>query len=777
MSQMSQSNRNINNLLSSFTGPPVQVDVNQDAFKTQDKELVGAIDQGTSSTKFMVFTKQGKVAIKAQMEHKQIYPDDAVGWHEHDPLELWRNTCTCIERVTAALKNRARMDLLATTTFRIVSIGITNQRETCIAWDADSGKPYSNAIVWDDVRTTGIARELAHHDGVNRLRSRTGLPLASYFAGTKVKWLIDNVPELARDLQDEQKRANVRFGTVDTWLLYQLTGTKSVDEGAANVGGLFMTDVSNASRWLFMNLETLKWDQELVDTVCAPHSVPLSALPEICPSSHVYATLKDSCGIQGIKDVPLASILGDQQAALFGQCAFDPGEAKNTYGTGLFLMMNTGKDLVPSKHGLLTTVAFQLGKDSDVVYALEGSVSHAGSTIQWLRDQLQLIESAPDTETLSTPQNDGLYMVPAFAGLFAPYWRSDARACIVGMTTSHHKGHVCRAALEALAYQAREVFDAMFADSQVQLKELKVDGGASVNKLLMQFQADMIDVDVVRPTVMETTSMGAAFAAGLAVGVWNDLEEIRALWKADERFSPSMDESDRERNWKGWKKAISKSLGWVDDEKKVEEEGHSEPEGQEQTDVKPLDEPADDQQVQGDDTPGVDTPAAEPVVEEEKAIHEDKAPVEEKVTDEKPDRGVHGTVDDEQPPETDDDDVKAVEEDEDEDEDGAVKPMVIDRGMDDMDFGVVKRERVVAPARPAASYSLVFLLICCLVALTTGMLVGKHHELIQKHVMDFLYPHDHSSCSCCPDFGSDDMEEEEDEEDGDDIDDDDTILK
>jgi glycerol kinase len=401
---------------------------------------------------------------------------------------------------------------------------------------------------------------------VNRLRESTGLPLASYFAGTKVKWLLDNVDSLQADLGDPEKRKQVRFGTVDTWLVYQLTGTKSKSEGAANAGGLFVTDVSNASRWLFLNINTMAWDQKLIDIICAPHSVPIEALPKIMPSSKVYATYTSAAGVPILDQVPIASILGDQHAALVGQCAFNQGEAKNTYGTGLFLMMNTGPNSIPSSHGLLTTVAYQLGEDQPIMYALEGSVSHSGSTIQWLRDQLGIITKASESEKLAetTNHNDGLYFVPAFAGLFAPYWRSDARACIVGMTASHHKGHICRAALEAAAYQTREVFDAMYADSGVQLKALKVDGGGTANKLMMQFQADIINVDVVRPVVMETTARGAAFAAGLAVGVWKDLDELCSLWKVAETFKATMKEEKRYDLWMGWKKAVSKSMGWVE---------------------------------------------------------------------------------------------------------------------------------------------------------------------------------------------------------------------
>ena len=460
----------------------------------------------------------------------------------------------------------------------LAAIGITNQRETTISWNAKTGVPYYNAIVWDDLRTTSIASQIANGNP-DRLRGKTGLPCASYFAGTKVKWLLDNVPQLQADLKDPEQRDYVRFGTVDTWLLYQLTGSPSTHHGAANVGGLFYTDVSNASRWLFCDIAKVEWDRELIDTICSPHSLPLSALPKIQKSSDVYAACaKDACRtlknttVEYVMGVPVAAILGDQQAALFGQGAYKPGEAKNTYGTGMFLMMNTGTKLTPSDHGLLTTIAYQINgktpEESKVHYALEGSVSHSGSTIQWLRDQLGMISSAAESETFArtTDHNDGMYLVPAFAGLFAPHWRSDARACMVGMTATHRKGHVCRAALEAAAYQAREVFDAIYADSKVVLKSLKVDGGGTHNKLLMQFQSDIINVPVVKPVVMETTSMGAAFAAGLAVGVWDSLDEIRRLWKVAETFTPSMTDAEREKNWSGWNKAVSKSLNWVDED-------------------------------------------------------------------------------------------------------------------------------------------------------------------------------------------------------------------
>lgn len=527
--------------------------------------LIGSIDQGTSSTRFLVFTNLGQIAASSQMEHTQIFPEDHVGRHEHDPLEIWNNTLTCIQNVVQALKeSEFNIDLK---TRPLKAIGITNQRETTIAWNGNTGKPYYNAIVWDDLRTTAIADQIADGDK-DRLREKTGLPLASYFAGTKVRWLIDNVPALREDLLDEKLSSQVRFGTIDTWLVYQMTGTEiSNDDGATNVGGLFITDVTNASRWLFMDLHTLQWDEDLVHQMChgSGITIPLSALPEIKSSSQVYGSCATGFGEVAMEGIPIAGILGDQQAALFGQGAFEPGEAKNTYGTGLFLMMNTGSIPTPSTNGLLTTVGYCL-ENENAVYALEGSVSHSGSTLQWLRDQLQIIDHAEESEVYARKvhSNDGMYFVPAFAGLFAPYWRPDARACVLGMTASHNKNHFCRAALESTAYQTKDVFDAIDADSNVSLKELRVDGGGTANNLLMQFQADMINVPVIKPVVKETTALGAAFAAGLAVGVWKDKNEIKSLWAEEERFVPSMDNKVRDKNLAGWKKAVQKSMGWVD---------------------------------------------------------------------------------------------------------------------------------------------------------------------------------------------------------------------
>lgn len=512
----------------------------------------------------------------SQVEHEQIYPEHQPGWHEHDPIVIWQNTKHCI--------NALHKELLSKEGFSfeeyVKGIGITNQRETTIVWNAKTGLPYYNAIVWDDLRTADIIASIendnssknddeSYTESKDKLRSKTGLPLATYFAGSKVRWLIENVDTLRKDLQSNENAKDVRFGTIDAWLIYQLTGSSSSEEG--NVGGLFITDVTNASRWMFMNINTLKWDDDLIKTIlgddCYKDFPPMdSALPEIKSSSEIYGYCSMHNTLDVIKGIPMCAILGDQQAALFGQAGYHTGNAKCTYGTGVFLLMNTGIKCIPSHHGLLSTVAYQLGSGGDVVYALEGSVSHSGSTIQWLRDQLQIITKASESEVCASKvsSNDGLYFVPAFSGLFAPYWRSDARGCIVGMTSMHTKNHVCRAALEATCYQIRDLMDAIYKDSKISLEILKVDGGGSVNKLMMQFQADMVNVDVVRPAVMETTALGAAFAAGLAVGVWKSLQEIQDLWASDLIFKPTMDSTKRNQFQKEWKKAVGKSLNWVD---------------------------------------------------------------------------------------------------------------------------------------------------------------------------------------------------------------------
>lgn len=542
--------------------------------------LIASIDQGTSSSRVVLLTRQGLIASSAQMEHKQYTPQ--VGWHEHDPIEIWNNVVKCFTGAVQVLEEKHNIQFVPTgkatakkegkTLCQIKAVGLTNQRETTIVWNKVTGVPYHNAIVWDDVRTAGIASDLGH---VDRLRGKTGLPLASYFAGTKVKWFLDNCKSLQKDLANPSKASEVLFGTIDTWLLFQLTGQKSTASGAANCKGIAATDVSNASRWLFVNLKKPhEWDQSLVNTVCAPHKLPVAtALPKIYPSGHIFGTLHAQCGVPPVLvNTPVAGVLGDQQAALFGQTAYRPGEAKNTYGTGLFLMMNTGPNMIPSKRGLLTTVGYQLNKNEPVIYALEGSVSHSGSTIQWLRDKLQIISKASETEALAKSVDDenvadSLYLVPAFSGLFAPYWRPDARACIVGLTTRHSKAHVARAAVQAMAYQTLDVFESMAADAAglgISLKELNVDGGATENTWMLQFQADVLDVPVVRPAVLETTALGAGLCAGLTVGVFEDLDELRELWAVDGIFRPNMPKSERSTLIKGWKKAVSKSMGWVD---------------------------------------------------------------------------------------------------------------------------------------------------------------------------------------------------------------------
>ncbi|BCT76316.1 glycerol kinase [Sinomonas cyclohexanicum] len=498
-------------------------------------QYVIAIDQGTTSTRAIIFDHSGSIVSMGQLEHEQIFPH--AGWVEHDPREIWDNTREVVGQALSKA-NLTRHDIAA--------VGITNQRETAVVWDRTTGEPVYNAIVWQDTRTQPIVDELAAHGGVERFKDRVGLPLATYFSGTKIRWILDNV-EGARA---KAESGDLLFGTTDCWVLWNLTG--GID------GGVHATDVTNASRTLFMDLETLAWDQEILDAF----GLPASMLPEIRSSSEVYGTVH---GSQLLREVPVAGILGDQQAATFGQAAFEAGGAKNTYGTGCFLIVNTGEDIVHSANGLLTTVGYKLG-DAKPHYALEGSIAVAGSLIQWLRDNLGMIGSAPEVEALATSveDNGGVYIVPAFSGLFAPYWRADARGAIVGLTRYVTKGHIARAALEATAFQTREVLDAVNADSGVPLTELKVDGGMVANDALMQFQADILGVDVVRPKVIETTALGAAYAAGLAVGFWKDLEECSANWGEDKRWIPSMGEGERDRQMRLWRKAVTKSMGWVD---------------------------------------------------------------------------------------------------------------------------------------------------------------------------------------------------------------------
>ncbi|TDW30640.1 glycerol kinase GlpK [Cryobacterium psychrophilum] len=500
-------------------------------------KYVLAIDQGTTSSRAIIFDKSGSIISTGQLEHEQIFPK--AGWVEHDPKEIWDNTREAIGQALSKA-NITRHDIEA--------IGITNQRETAVVWDKTTGVPVYNAIVWQDTRTQPIVDRLAADGGVERFKQKVGLPLATYFSGTKIVWILENV-EGAREKADA---GDLLFGTTDSWVLWNLTG--------GTEGGVHATDVTNASRTMFMDLETLQWDDEIL----AAFDVPKSMLPEIKSSSEVYGT---ASGHSLLREVPIAGILGDQQAATFGQAAFDQGEAKNTYGTGNFLIFNTGTEIVHSKNGLLTTVGYKLG-DGETHYALEGSIAVTGSLVQWMRDNLGMIKSAEEIETLAktVDDNGGAYFVPAFSGLFAPYWRSDARGALVGLTRYVNRGHIARAALEAIAYQTREVLDAVNADSGVPLTELKVDGGATANNLLMQFQADMIGVPVVRPVVAETTALGAAYAAGLAVGFWSDLDDLRSNWQEDARWEPSMDKDESERLLRNWKKAVTKTLDWVDED-------------------------------------------------------------------------------------------------------------------------------------------------------------------------------------------------------------------
>lgn len=479
----------------------------------------------------MIFDRAGSVVYSEQLEHEQIFP--RAGWVEHDPMEIWRNT----RRVAAAALAGAQLQPSS-----IVACGITNQRETTVVWDRHSGQPVYNAIVWQDTRTDELCRDLAGDLGVDRYREKTGLPLSTYFAGPKVRWILDNVD----GARDRAEAGELLFGTMDTWLAWHMTG--GVD------GGLHITDVTNASRTMLMDLHTLQWDED----ICADFGIPMSMLPAIGSSSGVLGSLRT---VGSLPDVTLGGILGDQQAAMFGQACLEPGEAKNTYGTGNFLLLNTGTEPVLSEHGLLTTVCYRLG-DEPARYALEGSIAVTGSLVQWLRDNLGIIDSAAQVEQLASQSDDngGVYFVPAFSGLFAPRWRPDARGVIVGLTRFADRTHIARAVLEASAYQTREVIEAMEADSGVRLNTLKVDGGMVVNELLMQFQSDILGVPVVRPVVNETTALGAAYAAGLAVGYWSSVDEIRENWAHGGQWEPTMPDDERTRLFDGWNRAVTHSF-------------------------------------------------------------------------------------------------------------------------------------------------------------------------------------------------------------------------
>ena len=498
--------------------------------------FVMALDQGTTSTRAIVFNHLGEPIGSRQMEHEQIM--SRPGWVEHDPLEILDNVQTVMSQALASSKVAPD---------QIISLGITNQRETTVVWNRKTGIPIHNAIVWQDTRTQPKIDVLSKHGGVNRFKRITGLPLATFFSASKISWLLENVTGAL----DSARNGDLLFGTIDTWLLWNLTG--------GITGGVHKTDVTNASRTLLMDLDSLAWDPSIVEEF----GIQMSMLPEICSSSELFGTV---CETNELAGVPISGILGDQQAATFGQAAFAPGDSKNTYGTGNFLIFNTGSDKVFSENGLLTTVAFQL-KGESPRYALEGSIAVTGSLVQWLRDNLGIIDESANVEALAASVNDngGAYFVPAFSGLFAPYWRPDARGALLGLTRYINKGHIARAALEATAFQTKDVLDALNAESGLELVSLKVDGGMTANDLLMQFQADILGVPVIRPVVTETTSLGAAYAAGLAVGFWEDLEQLKSLWKEGKRWLPNMPTAEREKHMRQWKKAIERSLNWQDE--------------------------------------------------------------------------------------------------------------------------------------------------------------------------------------------------------------------
>ena len=493
-------------------------------------DYIGAIDQGTTSTRFIVFDRTGTIVSSAQKEHAQIYPQP--GWVEHDPAEIWTRTQQVVAEALGNVGLSAK-DLTA--------IGITNQRETTVLWNRKTGRAVHHALVWQDTRVGDAVSEFSHTGGPDRFRARTGLPLSTYFSSLKIRWLLDNVP----GARSQAESGDILFGTIDTFLVWHLTG------------GLHITDCTNASRTQLMRLETLDWDPELL----AAFDIPRQILPRICSSSEVYGVAT----LEAAKGVPIAGILGDQQAALVGQACFHTGEAKNTYGTGCFLLLNTGHEIVPSQCGLLTTVAFRL-KDQPATYALEGSVAITGALVQWLRDNLGLIRQSSEIEALArtVADNGGVYFVPAFSGLYAPYWKHNARGIIAGLTRHTNKGHLARAVLEATAFRTREVVEAMEKDAGIRFGVLRTDGGMVENDLLMQFQADILDREVVRPAVKETTALGAAYAAGLATGFYRNVDDLRANWSVDRTWKPGMDAARRDHLYSFWKKAVARSFDWLD---------------------------------------------------------------------------------------------------------------------------------------------------------------------------------------------------------------------
>ncbi len=499
--------------------------------------VIGALDLGTTSNRFIIFDHGGQIISMAQKEHEQIFPQP--GWVEHNPMEIWKNAGEVMQE---ALKKGG------ITGSNLAAIGITNQRETTVVWDKTNGQPFYNAIVWQCTRTDDICRRLIDEAGQDRFRKKTGLPVSTYFSGPKIRWILDHVPEASAAAE----KGNALFGTIESWIIWWLTG--------GHDGGAHVTDVTNASRTMLMNLDSLDWDEEILRTL----GIPRQILPRIVPSvdSEPWGFTSENGALAAA--VPVCGALGDQQAALVGQACFDPGEAKNTYGTGCFLLLNTGQTPVASQHGLLTTVGYQI-RGEKPVYALEGSVAMAGALVQWLRDNLGLINAAPEIEDLarSVADNGGAYIVPAFSGLFAPYWRDDARGVIAGLTRFVNKGHIARAVLEACAYQTLDIVNAMDKDSKIGLKRLKVDGGMVANELLMQFQADILGVPVICPKISETTALGAAYAAGLAVEYWSDLNALRKNWVEDKTWQPQMLTAEREKGIEGWNKAVERTFNWV----------------------------------------------------------------------------------------------------------------------------------------------------------------------------------------------------------------------